>query len=342
MGVRSSSWWSALVLLLALVAVGAIVPAPVVALGPGPTFDTLGEEHGAPVVSAEGLPTYPTTGHLNMTTVGVSDGISVVRALQLWVSPQYQLAPRSSLYPPSLSTDQVTQENQQEFDGSIANAEAAALTYLKLPTRVTVGALTEGSASVGVLAPGDEIRAAGGRPVTSVPTLLAAMGAAKPGEPLTLTTVRGGGPPRDVTLTPGPRPDDPAKAFLGITPATSPAPGQKLTITLGDVGGPSAGLMFSLALVDKLTPGPLTGGRFVAGTGTVDAAGKVGPISGIPFKMAKARQVGAQLFLVPAANCAEAAQNAPDGLQLIRIGSLGEAVSALETVDRGGTPAGCS
>lgn len=342
MGVRSSTWVTAVLVLLALTAVGTVVPAPVVALGPGPTFDTLGEVDGTAVVSAEGLPTYPTTGHLNMTTVGVTDGISTLRALGMWASGTYRLAPRWSLYPPGESTEQVTQANQQEFDGSIANAEAAALNHLHLPTRVTVGALTPGSPSAGVLEPGDEIRAVGATPVTSVQGLLDAMGAARPGEPVTLTIRRGDAAPRRVTVTPAAHPDDPARAFLGITPATSPAEGQKLTISLGDVGGPSAGLMFSLALVDKLTPGPLTGGRFVAGTGTIDAEGRVGPISGIRFKMLKAREVGAQTFLVPAANCAEAAEDAPDGLQLVRVGTLDEAVGALTTLDTGGTPAGCS
>ncbi|OSY42532.1 MULTISPECIES: YlbL family protein [Pseudonocardia] len=342
MGLRSSTWLTALLVLLGLTVVGSVVPAPVVALGPGPTFDTLGDVDGTPVVSAEGLPTYPTEGHLNMTTVGVTDGITTIRALGLWASGTHRLAPRSSLYPPGRSTDEVTAENQQEFDSSIAYAEAAALNHLGLPTRVTVGTLTDDSPSAGVLEVGDEIRDVGGAPVTSVQALLDALAGTRPGEPLALTISRDGGAPREVTVTPAPHPSDPERAFLGITPATTPADGQRLSITLGDVGGPSAGLMFSLALVDKLTPGPLTGGRFVAGTGTINAEGQVGPISGIRFKMIKAQEVGAETFLVPAANCAEAASDAPDGLQLVRVGTLDEAVGALETLDAGGTPASCT
>lgn len=332
---------TALLVLLGLTVVGSVVPAPVVALGPGPTFDTLGEVNGTPVVSAQGLPTYPTEGQLNMTTVGVTDGITTLGALGLWASGTHRLAPRWSLYPPGESSEQVTAQNQQEFDGSIANAQAAALTHLDLPTRVTVGALTDGSPSAGALEAGDEIRAVAGTPVPSVQTLLDALGAARPGEPLTLAIVRDGAP-REVTVTPAEHPADPARAFLGITPATSPAQGQELAISLGDVGGPSAGLMFSLALVDKLTPGPLTGGRFVAGTGTVNAEGRVGPISGIEFKMLKAQEVGAQVFLVPAENCPRAAADAPDGLQLVRAGTLDEAVAGLETLEAGGTPPACS
>lgn len=333
---------TALLLLLGIAVVGSVVPAPVVSLGPGPTFDTLGVVEGRPVVSADGLPNYPTAGHLNMTTVGVTDGITAFQALGLWFSGDHQIVPRFTLYPPGQSQQQVTSENKLEFDSSVANAEAAALTFLKMPTRVTVGALTDGSPSSGVLADGDQIVAVSGRPITSVPMLLETLRGARPGTPVTLRTKRGGAPARDVTVTPSGYPGDPARAFLGITPATAPADGDRLSITLGDVGGPSAGLMFTLALVDKLTPGELTGGRFVAGTGTITPEGAVGPISGIRFKMLKASEVGAQTFLVPADNCAEADADAPDGLQLARVGTVGDAVTALDTLRAGGTPQGCS
>lgn len=322
--------------------IGTVVPAPVVSLGPGPTFDTLGEVEGKPVVSAGGLPTYPTSGHLNMTTVGVTDRITAFQALGLWFSGDHQLVPRFVLYPPDLSDQQVSTENKEEFDASVANAEAAALTYLRLPTRVTVGALTPGSPSAGTLAGGDQLLAVSGRPVTSVPQLLEALRTASPGRPLTLRVKRGDDPERDVTVTPAAYPGAPERAFLGITPATSPVEGDRLAISLGDVGGPSAGLMFTLALVDKLTPGELTGGRFVAGTGTITPEGVVGPISGIRFKMLKASEVGAQTFLVPADNCAEAAGEAPDGLALVRVGTVGDAVTALNTLRSGGVPQGCS
>ena len=342
MGVRSSTWVTSLLLLFAVAIVAVVLPAPVVALGPGPTFDTLGDDNGRPVVTAGGLPTYPTTGHLNMTTVGVTDGITAVQALSFWFSGDHQLAPRFTLYPPEQTGDEVTQENKLEFDSSVANAEAAALTHLRLPTRVTVGSLTENSPSAGVLAAGDQIVAVGGRPVDSVPMLLDALRAAAPGKPVTVRIARGDDAPRDVTVVAAPYPGDPARAFLGITPATTPRDGDRISISLADVGGPSAGLMFSLALVDKLTPGAMTGGRFVAGTGTITADGVVGPISGIRFKMLRASEVGATTFLVPADNCAEAAADAPDGLQLVKVGSLDEAIGALDTLRTGGTPAGCS
>ncbi|MFD9091624.1 S16 family serine protease, partial [Streptomyces prasinus] len=105
----------------------------------------------------------------------------------------------------------------------------------------------------------------------------------------------------------------------------------------GEGGGPSAGLMFALGIYDKLTPGSLTGGRFVAGTGTIDDAGKVGPIGGIEMKTVGARAKGAEYFLTPADNCAAAAADTPEGLTLIKVDTIHDALGALEDLDSGDT-----
>jgi PDZ domain-containing protein len=115
-----------------------------------------------------------------------------------------------------------------------------------------------------------------------------------------------------------------------------------IIISLAEVGGPSAGLMFALAIVDKLTPGALTGNTFVAGTGAIDTGGEVGPIGGIPLKMIRAREAGASVFLVPAGNCAEAVQRVPEGLRLVRVGTLAEAVQSLDALQAGQQPPGCA
>ena len=133
---------------------------------------------------------------------------------------------------------------------------------------------------------------------------------------------------------------DRAQGLLGVRPTVEPRAGD-IRISLGDIGGPSAGLMFALAVVDKLSPGELTGGRFVAGTGSIDATGDVSPIGGIPFKMRAARDAGATVFLVPDENCAEAVATAPEGLQLVRVTGLGDAVTQLEALDDGAAPAAC-
>ena len=146
-----------------------------------------------------------------------------------------------------------------------------------------------------------------------------------------------------VTLWPGAVPASASATEAGepiVRPAVEPRAGD-IRISLGDVGGPSAGLMFALAVVDKLSPGELTGGRFVAGTGAIDAAGDVSPIGGIPFKMRAARDAGATVFLVPDDNCAEAAATAPDGLQLVRVSGLRDAVGQLEALNAGAPVTSC-
>ncbi|GAA4604755.1 PDZ domain-containing protein [Actinoplanes octamycinicus] len=117
--------------------------------------------------------------------------------------------------------------------------------------------------------------------------------------------------------------------------------GVQVTVDVAGIGGPSAGLMISLGIVDKLTPADLTGGRILAGTGTVDEAGKVGAIGGIPQKLHGAKAAGATYFLVPAGNCAEAKRNAVPGLPMAKVGTVDEALTALKTITAGGTPAAC-
>ena len=106
-------------------------------------------------------------------------------------------------------------------------------------------------------------------------------------------------------------------------------------INVGAIGGPSAGLMFALGIVDKLTPGGMTGGRFIAGTGEIAANGTVGPIGGIQQKMAGARAAGATVFLTPAANCPDTAGAVPQGLRLIKVYTLASAVRDLRALGAG-------
>ena len=111
--------------------------------------------------------------------------------------------------------------------------------------------------------------------------------------------------------------------------------GETIDIKLADVGGPSAGLMFALGIVDKLTPTDLTGGAFVAGTGTIEDDGKVGPIGGIDMKTIGARNMGAQYFLTPKDNCADAAHDKPAGLTLVKVGTMSDAMNALRDIREG-------
>jgi PDZ domain-containing protein len=325
---------AAALLALALGVLGGTLPIPMVALGPGPTYNTLDAVAGVPVVAVDGLPTFPTSGNLNMTTVAVTERLTLFAALSSWASESRQVVPRDTVYAPDKSDAQVQAENSEQFAASEANAEVAALTMLKVPTRVVVAELTANSPAAPALQTGDEIVAVSGRPVGSPQAVADALVDTRPGQTVTVTYRRGGvDASADIVL--GSSPDRP-QGLLGIRPGIEPVDGD-ITISLGDIGGPSAGLMFALAVVDKLTPGELTGGAFVAGTGTITQDGAVGPIGGIPFKMRAARDVGATAFLVPADNCAEAVANAPSGLQLVRVATLTEAVAGLDAL-RAGRP----
>jgi PDZ domain-containing protein len=322
---------SAGMLALALGVLGATLPVPMVALGPGPTYDTLGEIEGDPVVTVEGQPSYPTSGQLNMTTVSVTDRLTMFAALGFWAASDSQVVPREPIFPSDMSLDEIQEQNTAQFSSSEANAEAAALAELQIPATVIVSALVPDTPAAAVLQPGDELLAVAQEPMDSVREVSEVLTSTRPGDAVSVRFKRGAEVrEQDITLVARP---DGGQGLLGVVPGAVLRDGD-IRISLGGVGGPSAGLMFSLAVVDKLTPGELTGGRFVAGTGAIDVNGTVTPINGIPFKMRRAHDEGATVFLVPDANCAEAVATNP-GLQLVRVNALHDAVVALEALDAG-------
>jgi PDZ domain-containing protein len=316
------------------------VTVPFVGLGPGPTFDTLGEVEGKEVVDIEGAMVHDTTGHLNMTTVSQSDGITLGQALALWVSGRDQLVPRALVYPPDKSKDEIDDANTKDFKRSEHSAEYAALSYLKYPSAVTVEAVTDPGPSVGKLKDGDAIDMVNNKPIASLDEFTALLKTTKPGDELIVDYRRKNEPAGTTTITLGDNPDR-DYGYLGVSVLEAPWAEFTIDFNLANVGGPSAGLMFSLAVIDKLTTGDLNGGKFVAGTGTITDDGKVGSIGGITHKMLAAREAGATVFLVPADNCAEASTAHQDGLQLIKVDTLTSAVDALKTDSAGGEPPGC-
>ncbi|MFI5777691.1 PDZ domain-containing protein [Nocardia sp. NPDC051570] len=325
---------AALVPVLVLGVVGSAVTVPFVALGPGPTFNTLGEVEGKQVVDVQGAPVDPTSGNLNMTTVSVRDGLNIFEAFGLWADGNYGLRPRSEVYPPGVPREQVDKSNQQDFKDSEDNAELAALHYLKYPTTVKLRTVTPDGPAKDQLRAGDELVSVAGKPVTTSSDFIASVQADKPDEVVPFV-IRRDGAEQTVQVKLGARPEDATKGYLGVTPQEIPVGPIKVTFNLADIGGPSAGLMFSLALIDKLSSGNLNGGRFIAGTGTIDPDGKVGPIGGIQYKMIAAREAGAETFLVPADNCNEAKERTPAGLKLVKIDTLTTAVHSLEAITAG-------
>jgi len=326
---------------LVLVVVAFNVQAPYVALGPGPVFDTLGEIDGTPVVDVEGIEADETEGSLYMTTVGVTDNLTLAQAVTAWVSGRYGVAPREQVYPPDRSKEEVRAVDQAQFAQSERSAELAALHYLDLPVSLRIAEVGEDAPASGILETDDLIVAVGGDPVETAGQVQRAVGAVAPGESVRVTVLRGD---REETfdVPVGERPGDPGRGFLGIATEERPDVPFTVTFNLADIGGPSAGLMFSLAVVDKLSPGAINGGLSVAGTGTIDSDGTVGPIGGIRHKITAAAEDGATVFLVPTDNCAEAVSAAPDDVQLVRVETLEGAVESLEAVAAGREAPSCS
>lgn len=242
----------------------AVVTVPFVSLGPGPTFDTLGEVDGKQVVAIEGTMTHPTTGHLNMTTVSQRDDLTLGEALTLWLSDTEQLVPRDLIYPPGKSREDVDKANNADFKQSEDSAAYAALGYLKYPSAVTVAKVPEPGPSAGKLKAGDAIDAVNGTPVATVEEFTGLLKNTKPGQTVTIDYRRKNEPAGVAQITLGANKDR-DYGFLGVAVLDAPWAPFVVNFNLANVGGPSAGLMFSLAVVDKLTTGDLAGSNFVAG-----------------------------------------------------------------------------
>jgi len=318
----------------------AVVTVPYISLGPGPAFDTLGEVDGKQVVDIKGTQTHPTTGHMDMTTVSQRDELSLAEALTLWLSGQEQLMPRDLVYPPGSSREDIDKANDADFKESEHNAEFAALGYLKYPLAVTVVVVSEPGPSVNKLQPGDSIQAVDGTPVANVDQFTSYLKHTRPGQSVAVDFRRKNAPPGVAQITLAKHPDK-DYGFVGVSVTDAPWASFAVDFNLANVGGPSAGLMFSLAVIDKLTTGNLAGSKFIAGTGTIKPDGEVGRIGGIVHKMSAARDAGATVFLVPAENCYEANSGKVSGLQLIKVDNLGRAVDALHVVAAGGHPPSC-
>lgn len=318
----------------------ALVTVPYVSLGPGPTFDTLGEIDGKEVVDIKGADVHPTTGHLNMTTVSQRDNLTLGQALTLWVSGREQLVPRDLVYPPDKSKDEIDKSNNQDFKRSEDSAEYAALGYLKYPPAVTAETVSKDGASAGKLKEGDAIDAVNGTLVTDLEQFQGLMAKTKPGDEVVLDFRRKNMAPGVTTVKLGSAPDK-KQGVLGIGVVEAPWAPFTINFNLANIGGPSAGLVFSLAVIDKLTTGDLSGDRFVAGTGTINSDGKVGSIGGITHKILAAHEAGATVFLVPADNCDEAKSAHQDGIDLVKVNKLGDAVDALKALSAGGEASRC-
>ena len=344
-------------MLIALLCAGVFIPVPYAEMSPGPTVNTLGDHDGEPVLQIAGRKTYAAGGHLNMTTVRVTSAdykMNLVEAVYGWLAHDSKVVPHNTLYPDGKTEQQSTQENAEEFSQSQESAKVAALKELDIPVKtwVIVSTVVKNSPAQGRLHAGDVIKAVDGTAVKQPDDVAKLVTKHKPGQKVVFTVVpakdqaaaekknKTATRTQDVTITTTTSDDSGEKrAIVGISAGTDHTFPFTIDIKLADVGGPSAGLMFSLGIYDKITPGNLTGGKFVAGTGTIDDDGKVGPIGGIEMKTVGARSKGAQYFLTPADNCAAAAKDTPSGLTLVKVNTIDDALGALKDIRTGKTSA---
>jgi PDZ domain-containing protein len=323
---------------LLLISVAVLLPVPFVKLEPGPALNTLGSPDGEPLISVTGHPTYPTDGTLDLTTVTVMGGpgghITLVDVLQGWLSPSDTVVPEKELYPSGATQEQTERENQKEMPSSQEAATAAAMSVLGIhvPTVMTIESVDPDSPVAKVLQPGDVIVGAGGTAVADLTELREVLNTVRPGQGIEIRYERDGIEHTESVTTSG---TSDGRTVLGLYIDPTFTFPFTVTIQIDNIGGPSAGMMFALGIIDVLTPGPLTGGEHIAGTGTIDSYGMIGPIGGIRQKMIGARDAGAEWFLAPEDDCFEAVGHIPAGLRVVPVTDLDGALASVETIASG-------
>jgi PDZ domain-containing protein len=337
--------WSLVVATLVLFAL-TFLPSPYVIQQPGPVLNTLDTSTDAdgnevPLITVPDEQDTPSAGQLDLLTVQINGNRertpSWIELAQAWFDPSRAVVPLDRIFPSGQSTEQRNSENAAMMTDSQLEASAAALRQLgyTVPQDLVVGSVDDTGAASGLLDVGDVITSLDGASVVSVNDVRAAVQTGD-GAPVALGIDRNG-----------------VESSVSITPRLTDVSGQQqwllgvgltlsfdlpvdVKIQIDNVGGPSAGMMFALGIIDKMSPGDLTGGQHVAGTGTIDADGNVGGIGGIRQKLYGARDAGATWFLAPQANCNEVVGHVPDGIRVFAVSTLQDSLAALETIRDGG------
>lgn len=326
--------------LLPLVVVGLALLVTVAAFTIRLPYVVLAPGSATPVGSLITVPSdrrYPATGEVLFTTVSLGD-TRVVDALQALLDDDVELVPEERFYPPNVTGQQYRQLNLELMEASEQTAVVVALRRLgyEIEERgegALVISVVPGTPADGRLEQGDVVVAVDGQPIRLSSDLSAAIGAHAAGDVVRLEVVDPDGTRRVEEVQLAPR--DGGGAFLGVellTKSRSFTMPFDVDIDTGRVGGPSAGLAFTLALLDVLTPGELTGGRKVAATGTIEMDGSVGEVGGVAQKTAAVRAQGIELFLVPPGEYEIAKRHAGDRLQVVRVRNLDDALTALGRV----------
>jgi PDZ domain-containing protein len=339
---RNRLGWVLILVSIVIATVIALMPAPYVINQPGPAYDTLGtvtvDGETIPMISIPDAETFPTDGQLDLLTVrqsGSPDNLpSWSEVLVGWLSDSRAVIPVGEAYPEGTTTTEMEEAGRIQMQNSQQAAIAAALTELDydITSTFSVALITPDSPALGVLEEGDQLATINGEPITSVEFLreqldengtevAAEVGIVRDGEELVVSIV--------------PYETETGAVVLGIEVASEYEFPITVQIQLENVGGPSAGMMFSLGIIDKLTEGPLTAGENWAGTGTIAEDGTVGPIGGIRQKLYGAERAGADWFLAPADNCDEVVGHIPSGLTVFAVQTLDDSLTAITRISEG-------
>ncbi|MGI8948281.1 MAG: YlbL family protein [Ornithinimicrobium sp.] len=323
-----------------------LVEVPKVIYRPGPAYDTLGELNGHPVVMVDGAQTYPTSGSLDFTTITLSGGprfpVSAWDWLAALVDPTTAVQDEEDVFPPDVSAEQIREQNVELMQNSQQGAAVVALRALgeTVPEQVKVAQVIVDAPADGVLRVDDEVRSVDGQDIATPDDVRDVLQGFDPGDEVSFELVRDG-EQRSIDVPTGegdaPEGESEGPTIIGVYLASDFELPYEVTIDAGNVGGPSAGLMFSLALYDTLTPGELTGGQEIAGTGAITSEGTVLPIGGIQQKMIGADRAGADYFLAPADNCGEVVGHEPDGMTVASVQDFAQAREVVEALASGET-----
>ena len=323
------------IILVAFVSLLALLPVPFVRLSPGPLFNTIGEARGKELIKISGTTSYATSGELNMTTVSETGGpygqLILFDAIVAWFSPTQTVIPTNQQYPNLEDREQIKAESRRMFSSSQANAIAAALNYLEIPAEqaVRVDSVVVGAPADGKVEPGDFVLAVNQKPVETSEQVVEYVQAEKPGAEILLKLKRNE-EIFEVAIVSEESKVKPGSASVGVAIGPSVIPPFEIEFELEDVGGPSAGLMFTLGIIDELTENEISFGKKIAGTGTINVNGEVGPVGGILQKIAASEKAGVDLFLLPEVNCNNFDKATFGQMPVVAVASVTEAILAIE------------
>ena len=314
-----------------------VFPTPYVIEQPGPAYNVLGKDEGKSIIQISNAKTYDTSGELDLLTVQIvgnrEQSPNWIEIFLAWIDPARSVLLIDQVFPANQTTEQSNAESSAMMEQSQQEAIAVALKELgySTPVELYVSEVTKASPSSGKIVATDYIRTVNGVVVRTIQELREEVNKYDGTKPVAVAISRAG---VEQVFEITPTKDDSGAYRIGIMVGYKYEFPVEVSLQLADVGGPSGGMMFALGIYDKLTEGQLTGGNHIAGTGTIDSSGIVGPIGGIRQKLFGAQQAGAKYFLAPEKNCAELLEGIPNDIQVFKVKTFDDALTAVEKIGK--------